>query len=370
MADDGELKLRLQKIWTQAEKRGFDALLVYSSPLKSYFVHYVANYTLVGEGALVAITPDHEPVLWITEEWDLDRAKEESWLGRILPSSNLANSAGDFLGQTRQNIAAIGLEWGNVGIAEEFHRVFGSRLVEATEVLDEAAFTKTPLELKNIRGAAKMADAGFQRALEVCREGLREYELAAEIEFALRRAGAVDSFGLLYSGTRCTSMLLARDKELRAGDLVLLEITPANLIRTYSAQLIRTISLGEPPDEVVSKFEILTQAMEQSLVLVKPGTLSSDIARAQNEIVGAHGYKEYCRPPYMRSRGHGFGLGRFELAEGVDICLEAGMSFVVHTEQFFPDVGYLARGDMVIVTENGYDCLPTVEPRISVKGLR
>jgi Xaa-Pro aminopeptidase len=367
--DNAELKLRLQKIWAQAEEKNFDALLVYSSPLKSYFVHYVSNYTLIGEGALVAITPDREPVLWITEEWDLDRAREESWLGELLPSKNLVNSAAEFLGQAHRNIGVIGLEWGTVGFAEEFHRVFGGRLVEATEVLDKAAITKTPLELNNIRRAAQMADIGFLQAFEICREGLREYELGAELTFALRREGAADTFNLLYSGTKCASMVLPRDKELHVGDLVLFEITPVNYIRTYSAQLIRTIILGEPPDEVASKYEILTQAMEHSLTFVNPGALSSDIARAQNEVVAAHGYKEYCRPPYMRSRGHGFGLGRFELVEGLDIRLEAGMSFVVHTEQFFPDVGYLALGDMVIVTENGCERLPKIEPRIVVKEL-
>lgn len=369
MVNNAELKLRLQKIWRQAQRKHFDALLVYSSPLKSYFVHYVSNYTLIGEGALVAITPDREPVMWITEEWDLDRARKESWLGNILPSKNLANSAAEFFGQKYQSIGVIGLEWGSVGFADQLHRVFGGRLVEATEICDEAAFIKTPLELHHIRRAAQMADTGFLRALEVCREGLREYELAAEITFAMRREGAVDNFNFLYSGTKSSTMVLARDKKLQAGDLILLEITPANHIRTYSAQLIRTIILGEPTDVVASKFELLTQSMEHSLALVKPGALSSDIARAQNEIVAAHGYGEYCRPPYMRSRGHGFGLGRFELAEGVDIRLEAGMSFVVHTEQYFPDAGYLALGDMIIVTENGYERLPKVEPRIVVKKL-
>ena len=107
--------------------------------------------------------------------------------------------------------------------------------------------------------------------------------------------------------------------------------------------------------------------MEESLALIRPGVLSSDIALAQNEIFREYGYAEFSRPPYMRSRGHGFGLGRFELVEGVDIPLEAGMSFVVHPNQYFPEEGYLALGEHVIVSEHGCERLTKTESKIYIK---
>ena len=246
MQNESELKLRLDKVRPLMRERNLEALLIYSSPLKAYFVHYVSNYTLVGEGALVALTLDRDPVLWITEEWDLDRAREESWVKEVRSVKNLANAAAAFIGPAVRNVGIVGLEWGNVVTEEEFRRAFANKLVEVTDVLDKAGMTKTPLELENIRQASRMADVGFMRALEVSRAGIREYELAAEMEFAMRQAGAADNFGLLVSGKKCVGLLLPRDKRLEEGDRVLLEISPVSYIRSYSSQLCRTIWLGNP----------------------------------------------------------------------------------------------------------------------------
>jgi Xaa-Pro aminopeptidase len=79
-----------------------------------------------------------------------------------------------------------------------------------------------------------------------------------------------------------------------------------------------------------------------------------------NEVFAAHGYAEYCRPPYIRVRGHGLGFLSLPFAEMIDqndTVIEAGMDFVVHPNQYLPESGYLMLGDTVWVEEDGYQRL-------------
>jgi len=72
--------------------------------------------------------------------------------------------------------------------------------------------------------------------------------------------------------------------------------------------------LRRTPDRLLQeKYHLLIEAHEESLRAIRPGVRISEVARIQNEKISKAGYEEYCKPPYMRSRGHGFGLGGSKL---------------------------------------------------------
>ena len=54
---------------------------------------------------------------------------------------------------------------------------------------------------------------------------------------------------------------------------------------------------------------MLIEAEEAGFAAARPGLPSSGIAKAVNGVISAQGYGEYCRQPYMRTRGHGLGFG-------------------------------------------------------------
>ncbi len=164
--------------------------------------------------------------------------------------------------------------------------------------------------------------------------------------------------------TTPTAIGIPTAKSIEPGDLLIFEITPARLNRNYSAQLCRTISLGEASSQAKQHYQIIEEALETALRLVKPGTLVSEVSGAQDEVISRYGFAEYCRPPYMRARGHGFGAGRVNLSSKNHQPLEAGMAMVIHPNQYFPSVGYLALGDMVIVTDTGAERLSRLRPQI------
>jgi len=45
------------------------------------------------------------------------------------------------------------------------------------------------------------------------------------------------------------------------------------------------------------------------------------------------------------------------------------MSFIIHPNQYFPEAGYLALGEMIIVTETGVERLCSLRPGVFEKGV-
>jgi len=142
--------------------------------------------------------------------------------------------------------------------------------------------------------------------------------------------------------------------------MVLSEISPYIGCASYTTQLCKTVKFGKATELEKEKYKMLCDALEYALGNLKPGTKAKDLCLWQNEIIGAAGYDKYCWPPFMRSRGHNFGLGTIELSADNELTLEPNMVMVVHPNQYIPEIGYFACGDTIIITENGYERLSKV----------
>ena len=79
-----------------------------------------------------------------------------------------------------------------------------------------------------------------------------------------------------------------------------------------------------------------------------------------DDCLHAAGYGDYCRPPYMRVRGHGLGITSDlpgDLTAESEARLEEGMLFVMHPNQYIPETGYLMCGEPVVITPAGAKAL-------------
>ena len=100
--------------------------------------------------------------------------------------------------------------------------------------------------------------------------------------------------------------------------------------------------------------------MKSGIARARAGVAMKEICLGVDEVLRAEGYAEYCEPPYMNRRGHGLGItstapGNVALKN--ETVLEDGMFFVVHPNQYIPEVGYLLCGEPIAIRENGADVL-------------
>lgn len=361
-----ESSRRFNTIRASMEKEGLDVLIVYSPQWKLELMHYVSNYRILGQDACLVLPLNDEPTLYISEVWDLKRAQEESWVKEIIPAPNgMLRIAGIEACKVGKRIGVVGVEQ----ISQDKYKdlvtgLNGTKFTNEWSLVDKLAMIKTPWEVEILRKCANLADEGFLAELRAIRAGISEYELVAEIEYAMKSRGADDNFQMVGIGRNLTGMNIARECRMVDGDLALTEITPHIGCNSYATQLCRTVKLGPATKVEKEKYNLLLEALEESLKIMKPGVKAGDVARKQNEIIGKAGYQKYCQPPYMRSRGHNFGLGQLELAEENDLELRSNMIMVVHPNQFIPETGYLACGETILITESGIDRLNRVPAKL------
>ena len=350
---EAELRGRLDRVRAEMAKKTIATLAVYDSAQHDMTsmgeLFYLTDFYAVGPCWLV-LPLEGRPVLFVTPAWDAPRAGRAVTYADVVPADarNLMTAAAQAVAQAARPVALIGRDALTVRAAEPFPGL--ASMPDESEIVSRLAATKSPAEIARIARAAEIADAGFARLCEVASVGLREYELSAEVEATMKSLGATDNFGLIGAGSHNTAVRSSTERRLEAGDVIVGEITPA--FAGYHAQLCRTFVLGEPAAKTVENFDILIEAERRAFAAALPGQSSAAIAEAANAVITAGGYGEFCRPPYMRTRGHGLGRGSVlpgDLDPEKGPALEEGMTFVIHPNQYFPDTGYLMLGDTVVI---------------------
>jgi len=365
---------RLRKALSLMQQKELDALVIYSNGtchiLRPAYFHFFSGFKPMGANNAVVVSMDGRATLIVEPRWDLARASEKSWITDV-KGSNDFNA--DLAGLLRKlNIhGSIGI----AGINEMPEPVYASiaeiaAVKSADDIIEQIAKGKDETKIKNVRKAARIADAGFKALLENTRPGIREYELAAEAGYAMRAAGAEDILMFISTEKHNYALHGPTGKRLAGGDIVIVEMAP--FCDGQCVQICRSVVLGEASPVLIEKYQLLMTAFEESLKQIKPGLPAGLMSRAMNKIISDAGYGEYCRPPHMRARGHGFGAGSIApgalIDDDTDVLLEPYQVLVPHPNQYFPETGYLACGETVMINETGLERLFETETRLYVKG--
>lgn len=366
----GKTGRKLEKTIKMMNDKGLDGLVVFSrgniSVLGPSYLHYFAGVRLFGRMSAAVVNKSGDVVLLVGPSWDVPRVTGKTWISDV-------RGANAFPSDVTKTMKELGIS-GTVGligqreITEEAYTAIASaaKVEPAEALIEEMAREKSPEEIEQARTAAKITDIGFEAFLEYARPGQREYELAAEMEYAMRLAGADDIFILLSSGPHNDEMHEPRDRRMAKGDIVIGEITP--IVDGLFFQICRTVVIGKPAPIIAEKYNILMQALNDSVAAVKPGLPAGVISKTMNKVISDAGYGKYCYPPYMRARGHGFGVGSIAPGGVIDdntaMPLELGQVVVIHPNQYIPETGYLACGETYLITEKGAERMVKTETKL------
>lgn len=358
-------RVKLTKAVRLLKERGLDGLIVYSNGaaniLRPNFLHYFSGCKPLGPRNAAVISKSGDVLALVTPASDEARFSAKSWIKDVRGAS-----VAGFVSDLRKVLKAGGIT-GSVGLAgsgEMVTEVYEgvrkvSQVVPVDEIIPEIAREKTGVEIEHARKAGRAADAGYKAFIEYARPGITEYELLAEMELAMRSAGADDNFNLLSSGNHNLAMHSATDRRLMEGDTIIAEISP--VVDGQVLQICRTMVLGKASPLLKEKYDMLVHALQESVKVIRPGVPASAMAIAMNKVISDAGYAKYCAPPYMRARGHGMGVGSIApggvMDDETEAPFEKGQVIVVHPNQYLPETGYLACGETVLVTGTGIERL-------------
>ena len=364
---------RLAAATRHLQGESLDGLIAASNGLNNFLdsnaVFVLSGVRPIGESAVV-LDRQGRSVLIVTPEWDQERASSISATDKTVGTRDLPGAIADVIDKLGIGISrttSVGISLLGHGTAKGIAARLGGMPAIADELIRDLAKVRSSTELAAAKRATWIAERGYQRLLEYAKPGMREFDLAAELYCYMKELGAEDNFLLMSASQHNQAVRAAGERILDVGDIILSEITPC--YRGQFVQICRTTVIGEPHPIVREKFALLQAAMQEGLAAGRAGARVADVTRAINGVFQKAGYGDYCRPPYMRVRGHGLGITSDrpgDIVDRNDRVLETGMVFVMHPNQYIPESGYLMCGETVVVADDGAKSLSECNAQLDV----
>jgi Xaa-Pro dipeptidase len=327
-------------------------------------VAHLTGFRSLGPAVLVLEADGTQRLLSVGEEGGESRP---DGITAHLVAAEFAPALPDVLGARVANAATVGLHAMPRGLAEALIAAIGSNAKPIDIQFYAATARKTDAEIAAARKATTIAEAGYAHMLRLARPGMRECDLAVQVNQYMRELGANDSFLMLNCGPRADAVMPSSERPIETGDLLLCELSPS--VDGQFTQICRTASIGQPKSEIPDKYGLLVAAMLKGIAKVRAGERLGAVCEAIDDDLSAAGYAEFSRPPFIRRRGHGLGCGSGapgDVSVDNDTILEPGMLFMVHPNQFLPETGYMMCGEPVLVTDEGYEVLTESQAALAV----
>lgn len=232
-----------------------------------------------------------------------------------------------------------------------------SELVDVSKPLGDARAVKDRAELDRIRRAGKIVTEVADSIPQMLRDGLKEFELAAEINYQMQRRGATGpSFDTIvgFKDGSAEPHYAPGEVALRKGEFVLCDF--GAWYQRYASDLTRTYVWGQPSKEQRDMYETCLRAHEAAIKTLKPGVKGGDVHNAAAAVIDASPWKGR----FIHSVGHSLGLAVHDgpaLHPRHDWTLEENMVVTIEPGIYVPGIGGVRIEDDLVVTRSGCEFL-------------
>ncbi len=344
----------------------FDALLISHLPNIRYLCGFTgsAGFLLVEEAGSVFFTD---------VRYDTQAHEEVKGPKVVIARKSVLEGIGEFFARRHRRTKArtIGIEADHFTITDKKRLArslpSGITLRDSPPVVERARMVKDADELGRIRAAVRLGATLFDRALEVIRPGIKESEVAADMEFSARKAGAEQmSFPtIIASGARSALPHgRASDNAIAPGGFVVCDF--GVILSGYCSDQTRSVWIGGMTSEARRAYEAVREAQLAAIEAVKPGVATGDVDAAARKVLQRAGLGRY----FTHSTGHGVGLEIHEaprVADAQKEVLQPGMVITIEPGVYFPGKWGVRIEDMVAVTAQGCEVLtPTSKDLLAV----
>ena len=238
----------------------------------------------------------------------------------------------------------------------------GEKRLEAdNSFIRELRKVKDEKEIEFMRKAAELTSEGMSVAYETVKPGVKEYKVAAEIEYAMRKRGSYGTgFETIVASGPCSAFPHGgcSGREIREGDLVVVDVGAT--YKFYRSDMTRTLVAGKPSEKQKKLYQVVKTAQAKALEATKPNVKAKHVDAVARKLIEDAGFGEY----FVHNLGHGVGLEVHEPPTlGPDSKETLAVGNVVTDEPGIYLVGYggVRIEDTVLVQKDGVEKL-TVGP--------
>jgi Xaa-Pro aminopeptidase len=264
--------------------------------------------------------------------------------------------------------------------------------ISLTHILHDMRLYKSRQEIMALKQAARISAKAHIRAMQVCRPGMMEYQIEAELIHEFMRNGARSAaYPPIVGGgeNSCILHYTENSQELRDGDVLLIDAGAE--YDCYASDVTRTFPVnGEFTREQRAIYEIVLAGQTAAIEQVQPGNHWNDphdaavevmtegllelgiLKGTKKKIIGDQSYTRF----YMHRTGHWLGMDVHDVGDykvdGDWRMLETGMVMTIEPGLYFAPVKGLAKKwwnigirieDDVLVTKTGHEILSNHAPK-------
>ena len=344
----------------------FDALVISHLPN----IRYLCGFT--GSAGLLLVEGAGS-VFFTDVRYDTQAHEEVKAAEVVIAKKAVPPALAEFLAARRKRPRGwvIGIEAEHFTIAEKKRlaklKPSSVTLRDAPSIVERFRMVKDSDEIARIRKAVILGATLFDRALEVIRPGVKEVEVAAEMEFAARRAGAEEmSFPTIIASGARSALPHGRASAQAIAPSGFVVCDFGVILSGYCSDQTRTVWVGRVSGEARQAYEAVRQAQQAAIDAARPGVTVGEVDEAARKVLQKAGLGRY----FTHSTGHGVGLEIHEaprVASGQKEVLQPGMVITIEPGVYFPDKWGVRIEDMVVVTASGCDVLtPTSKEFLAV----
>ncbi len=338
---------RIKKAFSLLKKNRIDCLLV----TEITHVHYLSGFS--GSNGMVLLVPPK--AYFLTDfRYMVQAQKEVKSCNVIIADRELTSELPKLPVFSRKVRLGVESAFVSLKLQAKLKELLPRVDFRAAENLVESLMlVKDGEEIRRIKKAVRISDQAFSEILDYLKPGIREKDIALELEYIMRTSGADGvAFNTIVASGQRSSMPhgIASNRKLRKGDFVTMDFGAS--FQGYASDITRTVVLGKATSKQKKIYEIVLGAQKKACRSVKPGIACSRLDAVAREEIMKAGYGDN----FGHGLGHGIGMAVHDqpvLNPRSSDTLREGMVITIEPGVYIPNWGGVRIEDDVLVTSSG-----------------
>jgi Xaa-Pro aminopeptidase len=353
---------RIAKVREVLEKRKLGGLLV----TDIINIGYLTGFT--GSTAVALVTDDKAVVL-VDPRYTIQASEEvKNFEVREYTGKSTTEAVAELVKELK--IAKLGFEADEMTVERHraLKRELGTdvKLSPTTGIISTIRYVKDEGEIELTRKAVEIVDKTYDYILTFIKPGMKEIDVALEIDFYMRKLGASGpGFDTIVAAGPHAALPHAQpgDRLIKKGQFLKMDYGAS--YRQYNSDITRTVAIGSADEKMKKVYHTVLDAQLAAIAAIRPGKTGVEIDAVARDVITEAGYGDCF--------GHGLGhsIGRLVhdgpgFSKLSKVVLEPGMIFTVEPGIYIEGWGGVRIEDDIVVTDDGCEILNTASKELKI----
>jgi Xaa-Pro aminopeptidase len=351
MANQNAEEQRRSRAADLPQERAIDGLLI----TNLHNVRYLTGFT--GSNGAVLLVKEKPAVLFTDPRYTVQSQQQVTCRVRIAKGPLTAAIVQE---TGRLRVKRLGFEQDHMTVAQlnGFQKALGTgvQLEPMSGAIEALRMIKDEAEIEKIRASVITNSKALEAALKRFKVGMKESELAAEIDYQNRKLGAeAPAFDTIVAAGERAALPHAQPGMTKIGPGILL-IDMGAFQDGYASDMTRMVHVGAATPKYKRAYKAVLEAQLTAIAAVKPRATTHAVDRAARSTLKEHGLER----EFVHSTGHGLGLEIHEMpriGRKDKTKLAAGMVITIEPGVYIEGWGGIRIEDTMLVTDTGCEIL-------------